>query len=236
MLADLDRCVLCGKLGEGADDRIIRLARLDNVEMAVINGAGLPIDRHDAPDERGHGAASAADDAGPPERAADHRRMGRRAALFGQDGVGGDHAVDVVGARRFACKNDMLALVRARLGLFGIAHDDAEADAGRGAFALCQHLCIGARLMAQTGAQKNTHLLRRDARQRLARFDQPFLDHVERDTRGGMGRALGGAALEQKERAAFHREFDVLNVVPLALKKRACFEKLRQRMRVGLAH
>ena len=56
-----------------------------------------------------------------------------------------------------------------------------------------------------------------DALHRDRVVDQSFVHHVARDAHRGRRRALARARLQQVERAAFHRELEVLHVAVVAL-------------------
>ena len=60
------------------------------------------------------------------------------------------------------------------------------------------------------GQQEEVHLVGINAQQRLSFGDQLLLHHVHRNLHSGLGRALGGAALEDPQAATLHRELDLL--------------------------
>ena len=105
------------------------------MQRAVVDLAGPTVDRDRASGETVERALAATDDAGQAQRATDDSGMRRAAAQLRDDGARCDHAVQVVRAGGWARKNDRLARMRAPLGLVGVANENADADAGRGALA-----------------------------------------------------------------------------------------------------
>ena len=65
--------------------------------------------------------------------------MGSGAALLGDNGVGGNHAVYIFGAGGGACQHDRFAGCGTLLGTIGIAHHHAAADALTGRLTPRQH-------------------------------------------------------------------------------------------------
>ena len=65
--------------------------------------------------------------------------------------------------------------------------------------------------------QQLVELVGRDAQDGLLRRDHPLGDHLRRDADRGRRSALAGARLQEVERAALHRELDVLHVAVVPL-------------------
>jgi hypothetical protein len=181
--------------------------------------------------QRGERAGAAADDAGHAQRAADHRRVGRRAALLGDDGMRGNHAVHVFGAGGGARQHHGFAARGTLLGTVGIADHHAGADALAGRLALRQHRRARGRAIGETRLQERADLFGLHARERRARVDAPLVDHVDREAHGGLRRALGGTGLQHEELAVLHGELDVLHVAIVLFEQQLRLVELRRTRR-----
>ena len=195
-----DQVGLLLELGEDGGD----LAKIDLAGRAV-QGDPVPFNNGDVahghlalrqadPDVRG------ADHTGDAELASDHSGVAGGAALAGEDALGGQHAVHVVGTGEGAHHDDGLALF---LGLLlrsvSVEVDAADGcawgsvDAGGEQLASALGLILG--VHGELRVQQRVHLFRGDAHDRLLPADQPFVGHVDRDLDGGGGGALAVAGL-----------------------------------------
>ncbi len=150
-----------------------------------------------------HANRVAADHRRQAQAARHHRRVAARAATTGQDALGHQHAVDVVGAGLLAHQNNALASFAGGLGAVGVEDRFADRRAWRGVDAagparasrLRPALCAS----VEARQQELHHLSGLDALDRLLLADQPLADHVHRDLDRRGGRALGRARLEHVE-------------------------------------
>src|SRR5262249_10248484 len=78
----------------------------------------------------------AADDGRKPQAARDDRCVAAGAAATGEDTLGDEHAVDVVGAGLLAHQDDLLAGLAGGLGAVGVKDDLADGGSGAGVHAL----------------------------------------------------------------------------------------------------
>ena len=190
--------------------------RLD-CERAVVDLACPPIDRDRAARESVERALAATDDARQAQRATDDSSMGRTAAQFRDDSARCDHAVQVVRAGCRARKNDRLARMRAPLGLVGVANENADAHAGRGALAGGKRMGAMQSLLADVRRKQDHDLLGRDPAESCVYVDQPFSNEIDGDADCGMRSKLGRARLQEKELSTLDGELDVLNILAGAL-------------------
>ena len=90
-------------------------------------------------------------DAGRTHAAGDNGGMARLATVAGQDALGGDHALQVVGVGLPTNQNDLVALVGARDGVIAREHDLAHGGTGAGVQTAGQRLVLlgGVKLRVQ---------------------------------------------------------------------------------------
>lgn len=81
-------------------------------------------------------------DAGRTHAAGDNGGMARLATVAGQDALGGNHALQVVGVGLPTDQDNLMALVRARDGVIAREHDLAHGGAGAGVEATSQSLVL----------------------------------------------------------------------------------------------
>ena len=99
--------------------------------------------------------------------------MGGHAAAAGQNALGGDDAVYVVGARSPGDQNDLLAPGSQLIGPVGVEDADARAAPGRGGAGPSPARQLGLRVDA--AVQELIDLLRLDAQDRLLLADLALL-------------------------------------------------------------
>ena len=137
--------------------------------------------------------------------------MARHAARRGENARSRVHAINVLGARLFAHKNDLLARVSALDGFIGRERGPADRGPGRGRQAPCEHVGDLFLLRIEAREQQLHQVARGDAEQRLLLVDQFFLHHVAGDFHRCSARALTRARLEHEEASLFDGELDVLH-------------------------
>ena len=160
--------------------------------------------------------------------AGNHRRVAGHAAAGGEDALGGVHAVDVFGAGLDADQDDRLALAGEALGLLRREHGFAAGGPRRCRETGGEHVALGLRV--DGGVQELVERGRVDAHHRLVRLDQPFLDHVDGDLEGGLGRPLAAAGLQHPQLAALDGELDVLHLAVVLLEPVADLAELGERL------
>ncbi len=156
-------------------------------------------------------------DAGLAHAARDDGRVRGLAAARGQDALGGDHAVEVVGVGLAADQDDLLARARPLHG--GVRVEDGPADRGarRGGDAAAQQL--GLRLVVEAREHQLRELGAGDALQRLGLVDQALVHQLRGDAEGGAGGALAHAGLQHPQLAALDGELDVAQVLVVRLQR-----------------
>jgi len=153
-------------------------------------------------------------------------RMGGHASVCGQNPLGLDQPVDVVGGRLPADEDHALSRAAPFLGGVRVEHDRARGRAGRRVEALCGDLEIGGRIDHRV--QKLVELRGIDPRHRVLAGDQPFLDHVDRRFDRCRCGALGGTRLEEIQLVVLDRELDVLHVAVVLLQSPHRLDELEQ--------
>ena len=143
--------------------------------------------------------------------------MARLAAMAGQDALGGDHALQVVGVGLPADQNDLVALGGTRDGVITREHDLAHGGTGAGVKtgSKCLVLLGGVELRVQ----ELVELCGVDAAHGLLAGDEALLDHLDSDAQGGGGGALAHAGLEHPELALLDGELDIAHIAIVILER-----------------
>lgn len=187
---------------------------VDGDDVAFLDD--LPADRHPTAlgvDLEVLGAA----DTGLAHAAGDDGGVRRLAAARGEDALGGDHAVEVVGVGLAADQDDLLARTRPLDG--GVRVEDGLADRGarRGGDAAADLLDL--RVLVEAREHQLRELGARDALERLRLVDEALVDELRRDAEGGTGGALADAGLQHPQLAALDRELDVAEIPVVGLER-----------------
>ena len=158
--------------------------------------------------------------------------------MAGQDALGGDHALQVIGVGLPADQNDLVALVGARDGVITREHDLAHGGTRAGVKAAGQGLVLlgGVELRVQ----ELVELRGIDAAHSLLAGDQALLDHFDSNAQGGSGGALAHAGLEHPELALLDGELDIAHITVMILERQehalellACGLEARGGLEVG---
>ena len=177
--------------------------------------------------------ALAARDARLAHPARHDSRVRGHPAVCGENPLGLDQTVDVVGRRLPADENHRVAGLAVLLGGVGVEDDLAAGRAGRGVEALGRDLELGVRVEAWV--QELVELGRVDPGDRLVPVDESFRRHVDRALDRGCRRPLRGARLEEVEVSLLDGELDVLHVAVVALELAHRLEELAVRVGHALA-
>lgn len=158
--------------------------------------------------------------------------------MAGQDALGGDHALQVVGVGLPADQNDLVALVGARDGVITREHDLAHGGTRAGVKAAGQGLVLlgGVELRVQ----ELVELRGIDAAHSLLAGDEALLDHFDSNAQGGSGGALAHAGLEHPELTLLDGELDIAHIAVMILERQehalellACGLEARGGLEVG---
>ena len=214
-----DGVQVAGKLGGGQVDGTVdddALGAVDGDDIALVQYAVAALDAHDLLGGVNMEALNAAD-AGRTHAAGDNGGMARLATVAGQDALGGDHALQVVGVGLPTNQNDLVALVGARDGVIAREHDLAHGGTGAGVQTAGQRLVLlgGVKLRVQ----ELVELRGIDAAHGLLAGDQALLDHFDSDAQGGGGGALAHAGLEHPELALLDGELDIAHIAIMILER-----------------
>ena len=152
------------------------------------------------------------------ELAGDHGGVAGGATAAGEDALGGDHAVDIVGLGFWADHDDGLACFAPLGGGVGVKYGHTDRGARASIDGLGdQTAAFLARVLLDFGGelrvQQLVHLFGRDTADGLFLGDHAFIGHVHRDLDGGARRALAVAGLQHPQLAALDRELHVLHVL-----------------------
>ena len=191
--------------------------------VADAGGARLQVDRE----------CLAAGDARLAHPPCDDGRVRRHAAVDGEDPLGGDHPVNVVGRRLPADEDHRLVL--AACGRRVCVEDDLAARRAR-ARVQPRRRNVVARLRIEHRVQQLVELRGIDPRNRVLTRDQPFVDHVDRRLQRGSSGPLRGSGLEEEELPLLDGELDVLHVAVVLLEPAHRFEELLVRLRQARLH
>ena len=192
------------------------LSTVDGDDVALMQHAVTALDVHDLLGGVDVEAFNAAD-AGRTHAAGDNGGMARLATVTGQDALGGDHALQVIGVGLPTNQNDLVTLVGERDGVIAREHDLAHGGTGAGVKTAGQRLVLlgGVKLRVQ----KLVELRGIDAAHGLLASDQALLDHFDGDAQGGGGSALAHASLEHPELTLLDGELDVAHVAIVILER-----------------
>ena len=170
---------------------------------------------------------TANDDARDAHRlGADHRRLAPapghhggvadQAAPGGEDALGGQHPVHVLGRGLAADQHHLLAPLGRGLGVVGGQVDPADGGAGRGAEAPGQHRVARP---GELGVEHLVEVLAGDPLERLllGQLDGPLPDHVDRHPERGPAGALAHPGLEHPQLALLDGELGVAHVPVVGL-------------------
>ena len=156
-------------------------------------------------------------DAGRTHAAGDNGGMARLATVAGQNALGGDHALQVVGVGLPTNQNDLVALVGARDGVVAREHDLAHGGTGAGIKTAGESLVLFGSV--ELWVQELVELRGIDAAHSLIAGDQTLLDHLDGDAQGGGGSSLAHAGLEHPELALLDGELNVAHVAIVILER-----------------
>ena len=145
----------------------------------------------------------------------DNGSVARLATVTGQDALGGDHTLQVVGVGLPADQNDLMALGRTRDGIIAREHDLAHGGTGTGVKAACERLVLlgGVELRVQ----ELVELRGFDAAHGLLTRDEALLDHLDSDAQSGGCGTLAHAGLKHPELTLLDGELDVAHVAVVIL-------------------
>ena len=214
-----DGVQVAGKLGGDQVDGTVdddALGAVDGDDIALVQYAVAALDAHDLLGGVDVEALNAAD-AGRTHAAGDNGGMARLATVAGQDALGGDHALQVVGVGLPTNQNDLVTLVGARDGIVAREHDLAHSGTRAGVQTAGQSLVhLGG---VELRVQELVELRGIDAAHGLFAGDQVFLDHFDSDAQGGGGGALAHAGLEHPELALLDGELDIAHIAVMILER-----------------
>ncbi len=162
-----------------------------------------------------HGDPLGAGHAGLAHAPRHHGGMGGLATAAGENALGGEEAVDVLGLGLLAQQDHLLALVAQLLGAVGIEDHVAAGGARRGGQSLGQWAVLGTGI--ETRVEHLLQVLGIDAQQRLVLGDQPFPLHLHRGAHHDGGVHLAVAGLQAVEGAALDGELEVLHLAIVLL-------------------
>ena len=214
-----DGVQVAGKLGRDQVDGTIdddALGAVDGDDIALVQYAVAALDAHDLLGGVDVEALNAAD-AGRTHAAGDNGGMARLATVAGQDALGGDHALQVVGVGLPTNQNDLVTLVGARDSVVAREHDLAHGGTGAGIKTAGESLVLlgGVKLRVK----ELVELRGIDAAHGLFAGDQAFLDHFDGDAQGGGGGTLAHAGLEHPELALLDGELDIAHIAVMILER-----------------
>lgn len=138
-------------------------------------------------------------------------------AARGEDALGGDHAVQVVGVGLAADQDDLLA--GARPLDRGVRVEDGLADGGARGGGDAPPEQPGRRGVVEAREHQLGELGAVDPLERLRLVDEPLVDELGGDPEGGPRRPLADAGLEHPQLAAFDGELDVAEVAVVGLQR-----------------
>ena len=153
--------------------------------------------------------------------------------MRGEDALGRDHPVDVVGGRLPADENHVLAGAALDRGI-GVEDHVPAGCPGRRVEALRDH--VHARARVDHRVQELIELVGIDARDGVLARDQALLDHVHGGLQRGCGGPLRASGLEQVEPVVLDRELDVLHVSVVLLEPAHRVDQLLERVGQRLLH
>ena len=235
-----DGVQVAGELCRDQVDRAVdddTLGAVDGDDIALAQHAVAALDAHDLLCRVNVEALNAAN-AGRTHAAGDNGGMARLATVAGQDALGGDHALQVVGVGLPADQNDLVALGGTRDGVITREHDLAHGGTRAGVKAAGQGLVLlgGVELRVQ----ELVELRGIDAAHSLLAGDEALLDHFDSNAQGGSGGALAHAGLEHPELALLDGKLDIAHIAVMILERQehalellACGLEARGGLEVG---
>ena len=143
--------------------------------------------------------------------------MARLATVAGQDALGGNHALQVVGVGLPTDQDNLMALVRARDGVIAREHDLAHGGAGAGVEATSQSLVLLGGI--ELRVQELVELRGVDTAHGLLAGDEALLDHLDGNAQGGGGGTLAHTGLEHPELALLDGELDIAHIAVVVLER-----------------
>lgn len=157
-------------------------------------------------------------DTGLAHAAGDDGGVRGLAAARGQDALGGDHAVQVVGVGLAADQDDLLAGTGPLDGRVRVEDGLADGRTRGGGDAAAEQLGLG--VLVEAREHQLGQLRAVDALERLGLGDQALVHELGRDAEGGTGGALADAGLEHPQLAALDGELDVAEILVVVLQLR----------------
>ena len=198
----------------------------------LIASPSLMTDRAD-PRGPGHGVdveRFGAADAGLAHAAGDDGRVRGLPAAGGQDPVGGDHALEVVGVGFLAHQHDLLTAFGPGLGRRRVEDRATHRGTRRGGHAPGQQFTLGRPVELREHQQGQ--LRTGDAGQRLVHRDQVLVDQLPGDPERRRRGALADPGLQHPQLAALDGELDVAQVPVVRLQPAHHLDQLLVRRRV----
>ena len=214
-----DSVQIAGELGRDQINGAVdddTLGTVDGNDIALAQHAVDALDTHDLLGGVDVEALNAAD-TGRTHAAGDNGGMARLATVAGQDALGGDHALQVVGVGLPTNQNDLVTLGGTRDSVVAREHDLAHGGTGAGIKTAGESLVLlgGVELRVK----ELVELRGIDAAHGLFAGDQAFLDHFDGDAQGGGGGALAHAGLEHPELALLDGELDIAHIAVMILER-----------------
>ena len=214
-----DGVQVAGELGRNQINGAVdddTLGAVDGDDIALMQHAVAALDAHDLLGGVDVEALDAAD-AGRAHTASDNGGMARLSSVAGQDALGGDHALQVVGVGLPTNQNDLVALVGARDGVITREHNLTHGGSGAGVQTAGQ--CLVPLGSVKLRVQELVELRGIDTAHGLFAGDQAFLDHFDGDAQGGGGSAFTHACLEHPELALLDGELDIAHIAVMILER-----------------
>ena len=214
-----DSVQIAGELGRDQINGAVdddTLGTVDGNDIALAQHAVDALDTHDLLGGVDVEALNAAD-TGRTHAAGDNGGMARLATVAGQDALGGDHALQVVGVGLPTNQNDLVTLGGTRDSVVAREHDLAHGGTGAGIKTAGESLVLlgGVELRVK----ELVELRGIDAAHGLFAGDQAFLDHFDGDAQGGGGGALAHAVLEHPELALLDGKLDIAHIAVMILER-----------------
>ena len=173
-------------------------------------------------------------DAGRTHTAGDNSGMARLATVAGQDALGGDHALQVVGVGLPTDQDNLMTLVCARDGVIAREHDLAHGGAGAGVEATSQSLVLLGGI--ELRVQELVELRGIDTAHGLLAGDEALLNHLDGNAQGGGGGTLAHTGLEHPELALLDGELDIAHIAVVVLERQEhALEFLASGLKTGVA-
>ncbi len=159
-----------------------------------------------------------------------HCRVGGHPSVLGQDALGLDHAVHIVGVGLRTDQDDRLTGLAPLLGCVGVKDGHARGRPRRGVEPHGQQLALILGLSycfrVESGMQELVNLSWDDPHQGFFLGDQALVDHVHRDLDRCRCGALAGTGLEHPQFAPLDGELYVLHVAVVLFQELGDFPEL----------